>query len=121
DVLELFLHAALLFEKGKNAAEELVGREDGCLDDRLFDTGDADGVGHLRGRVNLDDLAIGSRHAVADAGRGRNQVQVELAFESLLHDLHVQESEEAATKAEAERDRRLRLVEEGGVVEAELV
>ncbi len=121
DVLELLLHAALLFEQGEDAAEVVVRREDGRLDDRLFDLGDADGVGHLRGRIDLDHLAVGRRHAVAHAGRGRDEVEIELALKPLLHDLHVEEAEEAAAEAEAERDRRLRLVEEGGVVQAQLV
>ena len=49
------------------------------------------------------------------------QVEVELALEPLLDDLHVQEPEEAAAEAEAERGRGLRLVEEGRVVEPQLL
>ena len=108
DVLELLLHAALLLEQRQDAAEVLVVREDRRLDDRLFDLRDADGVGHLRGRVDLDHLAVGRRHAVAHAGRGRDEVEVELALEPLLHDLHVEQAEEAAAEAEAERDRDFR-------------
>ena len=121
DVLELLLHAALLFEQREDAAEKVVVRQDRRLDDRLFDLRDAAGVGHLRGRVDLDHLAVGRRHAVAHAGRGRDQVEIEFALESLLHDLHVQQAEKAAAEAEAERDRGLGLVEERGVVQAQLV
>jgi thiamine monophosphate synthase len=46
---------------------------------------------------------------------------VELALEALAHYLHVQQAEEAAAEAEAERDRRLRLVDKRGVVELQLV
>ena len=46
---------------------------------------------------------------------------IELALEPLLHDLHVQEAEEAAAEAEAQRDRRFRLEEERGVVEPQLL
>ena len=49
---------------------------------------------------------------VGDVRRGDEQVEVELALEPLAHDLHVQQAEEAAAEAEAERLRRLRLVEE---------
>jgi hypothetical protein len=48
-------------------------------------------------------VAVGRRHAVEHARRGRDQVHVELALEPLLHDLHVQQAEEAAAEAEAER------------------
>ena len=55
--------------------------------------------------------------AVRDVRRGHEQVEVELALEPLAHDLHVQQAEEAAAEAEAERLRRLRLVEERRVVQ----
>ena len=51
-------------------------------------------------------------HPVGDVRRGHEQVEVELALEPLAHDLHVQQAEEAAAEAEAERLRRLGLVEE---------
>ncbi len=44
-----------------------------------------------------------------------------LALEAFLHDIHVQEAEEAATEAEAERDGGLRLEDERRVVELELL
>ena len=55
--------------------------------------------------------------AVGDVRRGDEQVEVELALEPLAHDLHVQQAEEAAAEAEAERLRGLRLVEERRVVQ----
>ena len=45
-------------------------------------------------------------------------VEVVLALEPLLDDLHVQQAEEAAAEAEAERLRGLGLEDERGVVEA---
>ena len=55
--------------------------------------------------------------AVGDVRRGDEQVEVELALEPLADDLHVQQAEEAAAEAEAERLRVLRLVEERRVVQ----
>jgi hypothetical protein len=43
------------------------------------------------------------------------------ALQPLAHDLQVQQPEEAAAEAEAQRSRRLRLERQGGVVELELV
>ena len=63
---------------------------------------------------SIDDL-------VDHVGRGRDQVEVELALEPLADDLHVQQAEEAAAEAEAERAGGLRLVGERGVVELQLV
>ena len=79
------------------------------------------GSGSLAGRVDLDDVAAGLRHAVADGGRGDEQLEVELALEPLLHDLHVEQAEEPAAEAEAQGGRGLGLVEERRVVQAQLL
>ena len=79
------------------------------------------GVGQLRRAVDFLHDAVGRRHAVQHARRGRHQVHVELALEPLLDDLHVQQPEEAAAEAEAQRDRRFRLVEERRVVQPQLL
>src|SRR2546425_2838031 len=44
-----------------------------------------------------------------------------LALETLLDDLHVQQTEEPAAEAEAEREGGFRLVGERGIVQAELL
>ena len=72
---------------------------------------------HLGRVVHLAPLAVALEHAVGDVRRGDDQVEVELALEPLAHDLHVEQPEEAAAEAEAERPRRLRLVEQRRVVE----
>ena len=77
--------------------------------------------GNSQGLVTTSSLAVVHRHVVDDVRRGRDEVEVELALEPLADDLEVQQAEEAAAEAEAERGRRLRLVDQGGVVELELV
>ena len=72
---------------------------------------------HLGRVVHLAPVPVALEHAVGDVRRGHDQVEVELALEPLADDLHVQQPEEAAAEAEAERLRRLGLVEESGVVE----
>ena len=79
------------------------------------------GIRQLRRAVDLLHHAVGGRHPVEHARRGRDQVHVELALEPLLDDLHVQQAEEAAAEAEAERRRRLRLEEERRVVQPQLL
>ena len=66
---------------------------------------------HVGGVVHLDLSPVRRLHAVGDVRRGDEQVEVELALEPLADDLHVQQPEEAAAEAEAERLRRLGLVE----------
>src|SRR3546814_12354759 len=53
--------------------------------------------------------------------RGADQVEVVLALQALLHDLHVQHAQEAAAEAEAHRLRALRLEAQRGIVQAQLV
>ena len=55
---------------------------------------------------------------VLDVRRGRDERQVVLPLQALAHDLHVEQAEEAAPEAEAQRARRLGLVGERRVVQA---
>ena len=57
----------------------------------------------------------------ADRRHRREQVEVVLALEALAHDVHVQQAEEAAAKAEAERVGGLGLPRQRGVVERQLL
>ena len=57
----------------------------------------------------------------ADAGRGDDEREIELPLEPLLHDLEVQHAEEPAAEPVTERERRLRLEVERGVVQAQLL
>ena len=52
---------------------------------------------------------------------GGNQIEIEFAAQPFGHDLHVEQAEEAAPEAEAQGHGSLRLVDEGRVVEFELV
>ena len=84
------------------------------------------GVGHVGRVVELDRLRrLGLRLAevdlVDDARRGGDEVEVIFAGQPLLDDLEVEEAEEAAAEAEAERGAGLHLEAERGVVEAQLV
>ena len=98
-----------------------VGRDDRGADVGLADLLDVVGVGHLDGAVDLDLLAAVEHDLVADVRGRREQLEVVLALEALAHDLHVQQAEEAAAKAEAQRLGGLGLPGERGVVERQPV
>ena len=54
-------------------------------------------------------------------GRSRGyKVKIKFTLKSFLNDLHVQKAEEAATESKSERDRRLGLENERGIVELQL-
>ena len=64
---------------------------------------DLAGVGHFLGGMQAHHLAALLKDVVFHRGRGREQIEVELALEALLHDLHVQKPQKADAEAEAER------------------
>ena len=66
------------------------------------------GSGMSLGLWTGSDGAVGERHLVLDARHRRQQLEVVLALEALAHDVHVQQAEEAAAEAEAERVARSR-------------
>ena len=100
-------------------ADVVLGDDRGRTDVGLLDQLDL--ARHLGRVVHLELLPGLREDAVGDVRSRHEQVEVELALESLAHDLHVQEAEEPAAEPEAERLRGLRLVEERGVVELQLL
>ena len=96
-------------------------------EDRGADVGLADLLDHRRGRAcrtgecTIDLAAVGERDLVLHVRRGGEQLEVVLALEPLAHDVHVEQAEEPAAEAEAERLARLGLAGERGVVQRQLL
>ena len=109
DVVHADVGSALLLAELHRRADELLGHEYRELYVRLANLLDAPRVREVRGTVRLYDLAVRQHYLVDDVRRGRHEVDAELAVEPLLRNLHVQQAEEAAAEAEAERRRVLRL------------
>ena len=80
-----------------------------------------DAAGEVAGVGHPDLAAAFHDDAVDDVRGGGDERQVPLALQPLPDDLHVQQAEEPAAEPEAERGARLRLVDQRGVVEPELV
>ena len=94
--------------------------EDIGRDDRLAHLGDLIERWQLRRVIDVQQFAVGLQHLVDHGRRAGDEVEPVLALEAFLHDLHVQETEEADAKAEAERGRHFRFVVERRIVEFEL-
>ena len=114
------LHAALDVGQRHHRAHAVLRHVQLHLDDGLADLADAPQVGHLAGVLDLQHRAVVQLHLVDHAGRGGDEVLVELALQALLHDLHVQQAQKAAAEAEAQRLAHLGLVAQAAVVELEL-
>ena len=113
--------AAPLLAELHDAADVLGRGHDARLHVRLLDARDVRDVGEVARILDREHLAVGLVDVVLHRRHRGDQVEVELALEPFLHDLQVQQAEEAAAEAEAERGRALRLVLQRGVVEAELL
>lgn len=101
-------------------ADELTGSEDRGPDDRLEDLVDL-ALGELARVGDRVLLPVLHDHAVDHVGRGGDELEVELALQALTDHVEVQQAEEADAEAEAEGRGGLRLVDQGRVVELELV
>jgi len=121
EVVHLVEGAAAAGDEVHDGADEAVGGDDGDVHPGLADLGDAAGVGELGRGVDGEFRAVGEADAVLDGGGGGEELDVVLAFEALLDDVHVEEAEEAGAEAGAEGDGGFGLVVEGGVVELEFL
>ncbi len=62
-----------------------------------------------------------SSHLVDHGRRGGDQIEIVLALQAFLHDLHVQHAEKTAAETETQRLRGLRLVVQGRIVQLQLL
>ena len=67
--------------------------------------------------IDFDHFVGRVRDAVTHAGRRGDEVDIEFALETLLHDFHVKQAEKAAAETEAECGGIFWLVEKSGVIE----
>ena len=120
EVFEFLLHAAFFLAQLQHAAHRILRRDDHRGQDGLLDSLNRSGRRKFRGVVDFQDVARGRRDAILHARRGGDEVDIEFALEPLLNNLHVQQAEKAAAKAESQRDGIFRLVKKCGVVELQL-
>src|SRR5581483_9928893 len=120
-VLKAFLLSALFFQQRQDSAQVFFRSEDRRADGGLFNLRQPARLGHLCRRINFRDLAVSGSYFIAHAGRRGDQIEIELALQTLLHNLHVQQSEEATTKTKTESGGRLGFVKERRVIQAQLV
>src|SRR5215475_6564339 len=119
EVLGILIHPAPLVEQLHDTANifgrhEHLGGQDGLADfrDRIGGR-ESSGVFHIYyGAIVLD-------HFIAYVGYGGNDLNIMLAFESLLDDFHVQQPQVATAEAKTKRRRRFWLKRKGRVVETE--
>ena len=89
-MFESFLRPAFFFEQRQDASQILFASDHGGINDGLFDLLDLGRIRELGRVINLEHLVSSGSNAVAHAGSGGDEVDVELAFQALLHDFQMQ-------------------------------
>ena len=102
-------------------ADVVVRDDDLGLDERLFHGVDVRGIRHVGRVVHHEHFAGGGRDPVLHARHGGQDREPVFPFEPLLHDFHVEQSEESAAKAESQGYRSLGFIHQGGVVQLVLL
>src|SRR5262245_1522231 len=120
-VVGLHVLAAPVGAQLHDGADVLGRHDDVHARDRLEVVEDQRAVGQFARRADLLLLAAVQLDAVAHGRRRLHEVHVLLALEPLLDHFHVQQAEEAAAEAEAERIAGLGLERERAVVEPHLL
>ena len=90
DVLHVAEGAALVLAEFHDRAHVVLRRDDLRVDEGLLHPRDLLHAGQVGGVVDGQLFAVGLDDVVDHAGGGGDQVQVELALQPLLDDLHVQ-------------------------------
>src|SRR4051812_49254708 len=107
--IEGLLDSPLILAEREDGAEKLLLKVDGPGNYRLEHQIDVACGWELR-RVIDEDLCAGAQlHLIDDSWRRRDEREIEFALETLLNDLHMEETEVSAAEAEAERSGAFRL------------
>ena len=116
-ILHILELAPAVLTHGHDVAHILVGGDDVHLDVRLLRPLDEGGVRVVVGIVHRHQFAVGLINVVDNGGEGGHQIQVKFPFQTLLNDLHVEHSQEAAAETEAQGGGGFRLEAQGCVIQ----
>ncbi|MND80258.1 hypothetical protein D3C80_720260 [compost metagenome] len=114
------LHAAFFDTQRDDVTQEFLRHQHVTLGDRLTQLFDIVQRRQLGRAINVNRLFAGSFHFIHYRRCGGDQLQIVFTLQTFLDDLHVQQAEEATTEAEAQRGGALWLIEQGGVIQAQL-
>ena len=119
-ILHVLIHAAAVLTEGHDVANIVVRGNNRNLNIWFIGLCDHGRIRIVMGVIHHDGCAVGFFDTVDDRGQSRDQLEVELALEPLLNDLHMEHAQKAAAKTKAQRHGALGLVGEGSIVQLEL-
>ena len=118
---DFLLDAAPLLAERDQHSHILLGRDERGDDHRLLDPLDLLNVRQFRRIVDHHDVAVVLGHTVYNRRRRGNEVELELALEPLLDDVHVQQAQKPASEAESQGKRCFRFIAERRIVQPQFL
>ena len=119
-ILLLQQFSPLAQTQGHNRADKGGKRDDGGLDIGLLNVVDEGGIRHTGGIVYLLHLTMLVVHQIGHIGHRSDYVHVKLAVQTFLHNLHVEQSQEAASETKSQCHTAFGLEGEACIVELKL-
>ena len=115
------LVAALFVAQGHDRPNVFLGHEQLQGHDRLANLFGARRIGQFVRIVDHQQFTVTQQHLILYRWCGGDEVHVEFALKTLLHNVHMQEAEEATAKAKAKRLRDLGFELQRGIVELQFL
>src|SRR5690606_18257137 len=119
-ICHVHLYAALGITERHDGAHVFLWHEQCDRHNGLTNVVNLTDLRHARGAFDHHDFAVSLFYLIHHRRRGGNDVHTKFALQALLHNLHVQQAQEPAAKAKAQRLRDLGLEHERGVVKLQL-
>ena len=95
-------HSAAVHHNAHHVADRFRRRDDASLEDRLGYGLEHRRIRHLERVVQILDGSIPKLQLIDHARARGNDIEIEFTAQALLHNLHVEKTEESATEAESE-------------------
>ena len=101
--------------------DKIGSRDDGSSDIRLLDMVDERWIGQSRWVMYLFHTTLLVIYHIGYVRNGGDDIHVELTVQTLLYNLHVEQTEESASETEAQGNRTLRREGKRSIVELQLL
>ena len=95
--------------QGHDRTDIICGCDNGSTDIRLLNMVDQSRIGHTSRVMHLCHMTLFIVNIIRNVRHSGYHIHVKFTVKSLLHNLHVQQSQESATESEAQRQRGFRL------------
>ena len=121
DIFLLHQFAAFTKAKTHNWTYIIACRNHRCANERLLYAVYLCDIGHTCRVVYLNHAVALGIDIIAHIGNGGYYIHVKLTVQTLLHNLHMEQSKESTAETKAKRHRTLRLESETGVIELQFL